>query len=98
MSRKRSSVRSILFALIAAVLSITSFPVSPASAAALTTRLVAANQDPVEKYLYRYERITLDPVVAAGKVGSTGVVSFQAGYETFNIELTPHDLRAPGYV
>jgi hypothetical protein len=96
--RSRYSVRFLLFALMAAVLSITAIPVSPVGAAGPITRLIAADQDPVGKYMYRYERVTLDPTAAASKVGSTGVLSFQAGYEAFDIELEQHDLRAPGYV
>jgi hypothetical protein len=93
---RRHSTRFLLFASLAAALCLTIVPAGPADAAGAQPPL--SDQDPVGKYMYRYERVTLDPSAVAGKVASNDVLSFTAGYETFEILLEPNDLRAPNYV
>ncbi|HEX6188686.1 MAG TPA: zinc-dependent metalloprotease family protein [Pyrinomonadaceae bacterium] len=51
----------------------------------------------IEKSIRRYELVKLDAVELAARVRNTGELSLKTPNRNLDIELTPHDLRAPNY-
>ena len=54
-------------------------------------------QHTLEQMLVDFDRVRIDPVEAAAKVRSTGRLTIAARRATFDIDLVPHDIRAPHY-
>jgi hypothetical protein len=50
-----------------------------------------------DRFLLDYELTTIDPAETFRRVQHTGRVEIAAGLDRFDLELTPNDLRAPGY-
>jgi hypothetical protein len=54
-------------------------------------------QHAIEQLLVDFDRVRIDPSEAAAKVRATGRLTIAARRATFDLDLVPHDLRAPHY-
>lgn len=90
MPRMHLSVRALALAVVALVLSAGAAAPSARAAA----RVVKLDAD---RYLNDYTLVTIDPGTALKQVRERGAVNISAGLESFDVELAPHDLRAPNY-
>ncbi len=86
-------VRRTACALAVAALCLAAIPTSPvrAAVAAPPARLDA------DRFLSNYQLVTLDPAATMKRAQSGQLVTIQAGLDRFDLQLEPHDLRAPNY-
>jgi hypothetical protein len=69
-------------------------PASPGRASAQEQLLPEGR---LERLVRRHERVRLDPASAAERVRRSGRLTISGPATSFELELAPHDLRAPGY-
>jgi hypothetical protein len=56
-----------------------------------------AEENTIDRYLKRYDHVAMDLAATARKVQATGELSISSGYGTFDMILTPSDIRAARY-
>ncbi|HKQ51904.1 MAG TPA: M12 family metallo-peptidase, partial [Pyrinomonadaceae bacterium] len=93
-------MKRVLISLLALALCAAAFPLLFAGAqdAPQTRRRPFARPEKsLDQLVRRHERLKLNPAVAARKVRAGGGLSIATPEHQFELDLTPNDLRAPGY-
>ncbi len=96
-SRSRN-LKRILVSLLALALCAAAFPLFFASAQDGEPRRQGPRPEKsLDQLVRRHERLKLNPAAAARRVRSGGGLTLATPEHRFELELTPNDMRAPGY-
>jgi hypothetical protein len=90
---RQHSILTRSLSLFATLLCLSSFAIH----ASASTRVSRLASDQVDRYVYRYDMLTLDPSLVARNAKASGIITIDTGLERYDIELAENDLRAPGY-
>lgn len=80
-----------------AIIALTGFFTTLLAARAAAPKPDTVNQQQIERFLKRHESLKLEPLVASREVRETGRLLLATANRSFDLELTPNDLRAANY-